>query len=217
MGWLVTSLSEGTRPGFSSGCRGTFSELRAVPYFCVGMSGASGTLVHIFTLLTLPPPWAVFFHLRNQPMNIFRRILNKLLGIQKAPPEPEAPALFPRPVSVSMKMTQTTKPDPMAQAIARAKRDAKKTAVKGSVSSSSSSSTTRPVDPLMDPLNPISPLNPLNQVDDAPARHSVNSHISKGSSWEEASRHHSSPSYDHHHHDSGPSYDSSPSHHDSNW
>lgn len=173
-------------------------------------------------------------------MNIFRRVLNKIFGIPPAPPEPERPAEhFPRPVSVSMRVSQVTKQDPMAQAIERAKRDAKKTAVKGSVGSASSS-TTRPVDPLMDPLNPlspISPLNPLNQVDPiAPhrvhredsttisdsVRSSVVSHAEPvrhhDSGYSHHSHHDSSPSYDHSpSHDHGSSFDSSPSHHDSNW
>lgn len=179
-------------------------------------------------------------------MNIFRRVLNKIFGIPPAPPEPERPAEhFPRPVSVSMRVSQVTKQDPMAQAIERAKRDAKKTAVKGSVGSASSS-TTRPVDPLMDPLNPlspISPLNPLNQVDPITphrvhredsttisdsVRSSVVSHAEPvrhshhDSGYSHHSSHDSGSSYDHSSshssHDSG-SYDSGSSHssHDSNW
>lgn len=167
-------------------------------------------------------------------MNIFRRILNKIFGIPPVPPEPkiEPPKFggdFPRPVSVTMKATQTVKQDPMAAAVARAKRDAEKTAVKGNVSSASSSSTTRPAyDPLIDPLNPVSP---LYMAVDEPKRHRV--HHEDSTSLSDTVRHstpsHSSPSSsDYHHHDHGssyspshdssPSYDSSPSHHDhSNW
>lgn len=155
-------------------------------------------------------------------MNIFRRILNKIFGIPPVPPEPkiEPPKFggdFPRPVSVTMKATQTVKQDPMAAAVARAKRDAEKTAVKGSVSSASSSSTTRPAyDPLMDPLNPLSPLYVGVTVEEP--RHRVQ-HQDATTISDTTHRHvasHSSPSYDHSpSHDSSPSYDSSPSHHDS--
>lgn len=171
-------------------------------------------------------------------MNIFRRILNKIFGIQPVPPEPkiEPPKFggdFPRPVSVTMKATQTVKQDPMAAAVARAKRDAEKTAVKGNVSSASSSSTTRLVyDPLVDPLNPLSPLyvgvtgeEPRHRVQhqdattisDTTHRH-VASHSEPVRSHSSHVASHSSPSYDHSpSHDSSPSYDSSPSHHDSSW
>lgn len=169
-------------------------------------------------------------------MNIFRRILNKILGIPPVPPEPkiEPPKFggdFPRPVSVTMKATQTVKQDPMAAAVARAKRDAEKTAVKGNVSSASSSSTTRlSFGPFMDPLNPASQLYVAADIDEPDRMHRA--HLQDATTISDTThRHvvsHSEPvrsHSDHDHgssyspsHDSSPSYDSSPSHHDhSNW
>lgn len=171
-------------------------------------------------------------------MNIFRRILNKIFGIPPVPPEPkiEPPKFggdFPRPVSVTMKATQTVKQDPMAAAVARAKRDAEKTAVKGNVSSASSSSTQRPFISLLDPTHPLYPFNGVRD-DDAATQHRVQhqdattisdtthrhvaSHSEPVRSHSSHSSSHSSPSHDHSPiHDSSPSYDSSPSHHDSSW
>lgn len=176
-------------------------------------------------------------------MNILRRILNKIFGIPDAPAErPNEPvkldATFPRPVTIALKSTQQVM-TPMQQAQERAKRDAKKTAVSGRVSSASSSSS-RPIDPLLDPLNPISPLSPLNPLnaDDGSRivghRHhhqdatrisddvcrSVPSHSEPVRHHDSgySSHHDSSPSYDHSpSHDHGSSFDCSPSHHDSNW
>lgn len=158
-------------------------------------------------------------------MNILRRILNKILGIQPAKPDRnnEPPKLdtsrakeslnqindgFPRPVSVSMRVTEVKKPDPMAQAIERAKRDAKKTAVKGSVGSASSSQT-RPTDPWLDPMNPLNPLSPLHSVYEEPVR---NTHHHVDTTRISDTHHTSTPS-----HSSHSSYDHSSSHssHDS--
>lgn len=158
-------------------------------------------------------------------MNIFRRILNKIFGIPPVPPEPkiEPPKFggdFPRPVSVTMKATQTVKQDPMAAAVARAKRDAEKTAVKGNVSSASSSSTTRPAyDPLMDPLNPLSPLyvgvtveEPRHRVQHQDATTISDTTHRHVASHSEPVRSHSSHSSSHSSHDYGSSHSSHSSH-----
>ncbi len=160
-------------------------------------------------------------------MNIFRRILNKIFGIPPVPPEPkiEPPKFggdFPRPVSVTMKATQTVKQDPMAAAVARAKRDAEKTAVKGNVSSVSSSSTT-PLSfgPFMDPLNPSSQLYLAADIDEPGRMHRVDlqdattisdtthRHVASHS---EPLRSHSSHSSSHSSHDYGSSHHSHSSH-----
>lgn len=157
-------------------------------------------------------------------MNIFAYLYRRLFGGPAKKPEPknEPPKFggdFPRPVSVTMKATQTVKQDPMAAAIARSRADAKKTAVKGNVSSARSSSTQRPFESLLDPTHPLHPFNGLQDDDkhhvlyqgattisDTTHRH-VASHSEPVSS-------HSSHSGSHSSHDSG-SYDSGSSHHNS--
>ena len=143
-------------------------------------------------------------------MNIFRRILNKIFGIPPVPPEPkiEPPKFggdFPRPVSVTMKATQTVKQDPMAAAVARAKRDAEKTAVKGNVSSASSSSQHQDATTISDTTH-------RHVASHSEPVRSHSSHSSSHSSHDYGSSHSSHSS-----HDSG-SYDHGSSHHSgSDW